>query len=152
MLLQQDFAGKTLVYSTTNGTVALNMAASADLVLAAALVNGAAVVDYACRHHAGRDIVLVCAGSGVEFNLEDFYGAGYLVSLLATSGIKFRFTDAARAAWLLHDRAGPAECLVDTRVGRLMQSLHLDGDVTYCAQKSIFTGVPVFRDGHIRRA
>ena len=85
-LLDTDFAGRRVVYSTTNGTVALNMAASAAVVLAGALVNGRAVADYACEHLAGRDVVLICAGSGTSFSLEDFYGAGYIASLLAASG------------------------------------------------------------------
>ena len=43
-LLAENLEGKTLVYSTTNGTVAVNKAREADHVYAAALLNGEAVV------------------------------------------------------------------------------------------------------------
>ncbi len=152
LLAQQDFTGKHIVYSSTNGTVALRLAQSAGLLLAAALVNGAAVADYAARHHAGRDIVLICAGSDEAFNLEDFYGAGYLVSLLAQALPAASCTDAARAAWLLHERATPRECLTEARAGRLMQACGREADVTLSAQKSIYAVVPICRAGRITRA
>jgi 2-phosphosulfolactate phosphatase len=151
LLMRQELSGKQLVYSTTNGTVALKMVASASLVLATALVNGKAVVEYACQNHAGRDIVLICAGSGPSFSLEDFYGAGYLVSLLVESGIDFHLTDAARAARLLHDRAGVGECLEDTYAGRMMAAHGLSADLAFCGQKSIFSAVPVFHNDRITR-
>ena len=152
VLARQDLAGKSLVYSSTNGTVALRQSADAGLLLAAALVNGAAVAAYAAEHHAGRDIVLVCAGSDEAFNLEDFYGAGYLVSLLAAGDAPFHLTDAARAAWLLHERATLQECLDDARAGRMMQASGRGPDVGFCGQKSIFDVVPVCRGGRIARA
>lgn len=151
-LLQEDLMGKRLVYSTTNGTVALHLAAHADLVLAMSLVNGKAVADYTCAHHLGRDVVLVCAGSGPSFSLEDFYGAGYLVSLLVGSGIAYQLSDAARAALLLHEGAPSAEGVENTFAGRMMAAHGLSEDLRFCQRKSIFTAVPLFKDGRITPA
>ena len=128
------------------------MVASASLVLATALVNASAVVQYVCAKHDGRDIVLVCAGAGSAFSLEDFYGAGYFVSLLAKSGIEFHLTDAARAAQLVHDRGGVIDCIQETYAGRMVAALGLSADLKLCGEKSIFSTVPVFRDRRITRA
>src|SRR4029079_5631941 len=44
-LMEEKIAGRKLIYSTTNGTVALRQSSGADHVYAAALLNGEAVVD-----------------------------------------------------------------------------------------------------------
>ena len=150
-LIQENLRGKTLVYSTTNGTAALQMAIGAAAVYTGALVNGQAVAEHVCKHHDGRDVVLVCAGVGTSFALEDFYGAGYLASLLEARA-SFRLTDVARAAKLLHDRAEVTECVFDTFTGRMLNGRGLGDDLTVCARKSTVEVVPVFRDGRIRPA
>ncbi len=150
-LLAADFTGKRVVYSTTNGTVALNMAATAGVVLAGALVNGRAVADYACEHLADRDVVLVCAGSGPSFSLEDFYGAGYIVSLLAASDRGFSLSDAAHAARLLSERASVDECIMNTYTGRMMTAQGRRADLEFCGRRDVFAAAPVFRDGRITR-
>ena len=97
-------AGKALIYSTTNGTVALAKSASASQVYAAALVNARAVVEHVQNQHPGDTVLLVCAGSMENFNLEDFYGAGHLVTALRGSAARaVELSDAALAAKKLHD-------------------------------------------------
>jgi 2-phosphosulfolactate phosphatase len=149
-LLEQDLAGKTLIYSTTNGTVAVGKAREADHVYAAALLNGEAMVAQIERAHAGDTVLLVCSGSADNFNLEDFYGAGYLVSLFARRPGAHEFTDAAVAARLLHDHCEALECLAASRVGRMMPSLGLEHEVRFASQKSRFSVVPRLEDGSLR--
>lgn len=150
-LLEQELAGKTLIYSTTNGTVALSKARGAAQVYAAALLNGAAVVEHVERSYRGETVLLVCAGSADAFSLEDFYGAGYLVSLFARGG-RHQLTDAALAAQLLHDRAEALPCLAAGRVGRMMHERGLDREVEFAARKDRFAVVPVLGEGRITAA
>jgi 2-phosphosulfolactate phosphatase len=150
-LLGEELAGKTLIYSTTNGTVALGKAREADHVYAAALLNGEATVAQIERAHAGDTVLIVCSGSADNFNLEDFYGAGYLVSLFARSPGAHEFTDAAIAARFLHDRSEAMECLTASRVGRMMLSRGLEHEVAFAAQKSPFPIVARLEDGSLRR-
>lgn len=151
-LLRADLAGKRLVYSSTNGTVALNLAAHASLVLAAAPVNAHAVADYVHAHHDGRDVVVICAGSGAAFSLEDFYGAGCLASHILARGAGFQLSDAANAARLLYGGASVSDCIEETYAGRLMIEQGRVEDVRFCGRQSIFRAVPVFADGRITRA
>lgn len=141
-LLAENLQGKTLVYSTTNGTVAVNKAREADHVYAAALLNGEAVVAHIAEQHADETVLIVCSGSADNFNLEDFYGAGYLVSLFARHGQNHEFTDAALAAMLLHEKNEAGECLRRARVGRMMLERRLDREVDFAAQKSLYDVVP----------
>lgn len=96
-LTRHGLAGKTLIYATTNGTVALRLAAPAWRVFATCLRNAEATARHVVETHEGRTVVIVCAGSSGRFNLEDFYTAGWLVRHLAARGM-FTLTDAARVA------------------------------------------------------
>jgi 2-phosphosulfolactate phosphatase len=149
-LLEEDLAGRTLVYSTTNGTVAVAKAREAKQVYAAALLNGEAMVAQIERAHGDDTVLLVCSGSADNFNLEDFYGAGYLVSLLARRADAHEFTDAAVAARLLHDHCDAMECLSASRVGRMMLSRALEHEVRFAAQKSRFPVVARLEGGSLR--
>jgi len=149
-LLEQELAGKTLIYSTTNGTVAVGKARAADHVYAAALLNGEAMVSQIERAHGDGTVLIVCSGSADNFNLEDFYGAGYLVSLFARRAGAHELTDAANAARLLHDHCEALECLSASRVGRMMLARGLGHEVQFAAQKSRFPVVPHLAGGSLR--
>ena len=55
--------GATLVYATTNGTVALKNAATADHVYVGSLLNGSALVAHVVQAHPAASVLLVCSGS-----------------------------------------------------------------------------------------
>ena len=133
-LLEQEIAGKALIYSTTNGTVALSKARDAAHVFAASLLNGEAVVDRIERAFPDTTVLLVCSGSADNFNLEDFYGAGYLVSLFERHGRARELSDTSLAAQTLHDGSDAFECLASSRVGRMMLARGLEREVRFAAR------------------
>jgi 2-phosphosulfolactate phosphatase len=151
-LLEQQLAGKAVIYSTTNGTVALNKSRDAAHVFAASLLNGEAVIDRIERTFPNETVLLVCSGSADNFNLEDFYGAGYLVSLFARYGRARELSDASLAAQMLHDGADAFECLASSRVGRMMLARGLEREVRFAARKSCFEVVPELSQGSVRAA
>lgn len=149
-LVASGIAGKTLIYCTTNGTVALGKAAPAAHVYAAALLNGPAVVNTVAAEHVDRTIVIVCSGSADNFNLEDFFGAGYLIDLFMTAiGPDIEFSDAALAARYLYRANKPVECLLASRVGRMMMERELEDEVRFAAQRGKFDVVPMLVDGKL---
>ena len=148
-LLDLSLTGRTLIYSTTNGTVAVKKAAGASRVYAAALGNGAAVVEHVIRRAEGETVLLVCAGSADAFNLEDFYGAGHLLSHFTRSGVGFELSDSALAAKILHDGSDALDCLSRSRLGRMMLGRGLRREVEYAAQKDHLAVVPELRDGRL---
>ncbi|MFA7278547.1 MAG: 2-phosphosulfolactate phosphatase [Sterolibacterium sp.] len=150
-LLQEEISGRSLIYSTTNGTVALNKSRDAAHVYAAALLNGEAVVQHIVRTHPDSTVLVVCSGSADNFNLEDFYGAGYIVSLFRKIGGTHEFSDAALAAEMLHAHADATDCLQRSRVGRLMLARNLEAEVHFATLKSVFDIVPQLApDGSLR--
>ena len=148
-LVGEDVGGKSVIYCTTNGTVAIAKSREASRVYAAALLNGEAMVEHVERTARGETVLIVCSGSADNFNLEDFYGAGYLVSLFARNP-KHEMSDAAIAARLLHDRSDAYECLSQARVGRMMLDRGLEPEVRFAACKSCFDVVVALENGALR--
>jgi 2-phosphosulfolactate phosphatase len=126
---------RVLVYCTTNGTVALRRASSAAAVYPGALLNGAALVRHVVREHPGVPVLIVCAGSAGRFNLEDFYGAGHLVSHFNTQRSDYELNDAATAALLLHRGCDARTALLRSRVGKMMCQRSLQEEVEYAARQ-----------------
>lgn len=143
--LQQKVKGKTLILSTTNGTVAVRRASAAKKVYIASLLNGKAVAQMIRESFKNETIVLVCSGSGGSFCLEDFYGAGYFLQcLLDNCDDHWELTDAARAA--LHFYEGKSdECetmLSESRVGQMLSRFGFCEEMRYVAQRGIVSIVP----------
>jgi 2-phosphosulfolactate phosphatase len=147
-LLEHGIEGKTLVYSTTNGTVAMMQPARAARVYCGALLNARALAEHILARHAKETILIVCSGSGNNFNFEDFYGAGYFVEC-------FRehvgdLSDAAKAALALYRHARAPDALLDCRVGRMMAARGLAHEVEFACRRDAFPVVPALEDGRLR--
>lgn len=150
-LLRENVANRTLLYCTTNGTVALNKAREADHVYAAALINGHATIERIVQAHPEDTVIVVCSGSADNFNLEDFYGAGHFVSLLSRLAPEhYDLTDAAHAACLLYEHNDAVEALSRARIGRLMRSRGLEPEIHFAARQDCFDVVPKLVDGVLR--
>jgi 2-phosphosulfolactate phosphatase len=149
-LLDHGVRGKKLVLATTNGTVAVKQSAGADHVYAASMLNAAAIVKHVLAQHPNHTIIIVCSGSMGNFNLEDFYGAGYFVELFtALLGESVDLSDAARAARSIFRAGKPFDTLIDCRVGRIMDGRGMRREVEYATRLSSLDVVPVLRDGAI---
>ena len=147
-LLEHGVVGKTLIYSTTNGTVAMMQPARAARVYCGALLNARALADHIVAQHPRETVLIVCSGSGNNFNFEDFYGAGYFVEcLLQHVG---DLSDAAKAALALYRHAKAPAALLDCRVGRMMVARGLAREVEFACRRDIFAVVPALQDGRLR--
>ncbi|MEO6023544.1 MAG: 2-phosphosulfolactate phosphatase [Burkholderiales bacterium] len=150
-LVQHGVAGKRLIYSTTNGTVALRQAAVAPHVYAACLLNGAATVDHILRAHPGESVLVVCSGSAGGMNLEDYYGAGHIVDRLSASfDAGQNFTDAAQTALRLYRTQDAFDSLISSRVGRIMERSGLTDEVRFAAQPGLLPQVAKLIDGSVK--
>jgi 2-phosphosulfolactate phosphatase len=152
-LLEHGVRGKTLVYSTTNGTVALSLASGASAIYCGALLNAAALCEHVVNRHPRDTVLLVCAGSANNFNLEDFYGAGVLVERFAALlGSGADLSDAAKAALGFSRQATLPDALLDCRVGRMMLGRGLRHEVEYACRVDTLDVVPVLEQARLRLA
>jgi len=150
-LLEHGVEGKTLIYSTTNGTVAMTQAAGAARVYCGALLNARALVEHIVAHHPRETVLVVCAGSGNNFNFEDFYGAGYFVERFAALlGHAADLSDAARAALGLYREARLPQAFFECRVGRMMLARGLRHEVEFACRRDAFDVVAALDAGRLR--
>ncbi|MBI5541776.1 MAG: 2-phosphosulfolactate phosphatase [Bacteroidia bacterium] len=76
--------GKTIAYSTTNGTQAINMAKDSKHVIIGAFINLSEVVRFLISDNS--DVVIFCSGWKKKFNIEDTLCAGAIATKLIESG------------------------------------------------------------------
>src|SRR5262249_28282916 len=144
-------AGRTVVFTTTNGTRALLALTGAQQVGVAAFVNAAAVVRWLTRAPGG--VIFVCAGESGRFCLEDATCAGLMVERLRAARPDAAVSDGARAAGLLYSRyrGDLGGMLADATWARLLTEKGRGADLPLCTALDIFDVVPVARDGRLIR-
>jgi 2-phosphosulfolactate phosphatase len=137
--------GRTVVFTTTNGTRALLALDGARRVGVGSFVNAAAVTRWVAEEPG--DLLLVCAGEKGRFCLEDAVCAGLLVSRLAPDGATL--TDAARAARTLWDRYAEdlRAMLADATWAQALVAQGRGADLPLCVALDVHDVVPVLRDG-----
>ncbi|AXI10228.1 2-phosphosulfolactate phosphatase [Oceanobacillus zhaokaii] len=149
--LKNQVKDKTVILSTTNGTVAIRKSATAKQVYIASLLNSVAVSKRIIEIYDGETIVVVCSGSSNQFCVEDFYGAGYFIEQLVKEyGVNnVDLTDSSMAAKLFYENTSEdgLSVLSDSRVGRMLNTYNLQDDLTYVSQKGILTIIPILLDG-----
>ncbi len=154
ILREADLAGREVVFTTTNGTVALANLGHARRVLVGCFNNASAC----CRHalelaRAHRAMIgLVCAGQNNAFALDDGVCAGFLVETLTRlSPEPCRLTDAATAMQRLYGSfASVLEAFEHTASGRNIHQLGEEPDLTLCAAVDTSRVVPVLQpDGSL---
>jgi 2-phosphosulfolactate phosphatase len=152
-LLQHGVKGKALIYSTTNGTVAMTLAGGAKRVYCGSLLNAGAIAAHVAARHSGDTVLILCSGSGGNFNLEDFYGAGCLVERLAGRlDASADLSDSARTALAFYRGTQAPQVLLECRVGRMMARRGLGHEVEFACRFDAFPVVPVLETGRLRCA
>ncbi len=102
--IKEEYRGKEIVFSTTNGTRAANMAGDAEQIVAGSFLNLTVLGQWLSLQD--KNVVIFCSAWKNLFNLEDSVFAGALTDLLLKTG---RFTtecDSAKASVDLWSIAG----------------------------------------------
>ncbi len=148
-------AGKTVIFTTTNGTKALHRAAAADRVLIGSFVNLQAVVDVLSDDP--RPIHLVCAGTKGKITSEDVLCAGAIIDrLLQETGRRDEdlVDDQAQLALAAYVHAtatehGLRQALRNSFGGRNCRRLGFDSQIDRAATCDVFNLVPEYIDQRI---
>ncbi|WP_078547491.1 2-phosphosulfolactate phosphatase [Litchfieldia alkalitelluris] len=148
--LKYAVKNKTVILSTTNGTVAVNRSRLAEKVYICSLLNGSAIATKVNQCHQEETIVIVCSGSSGEFCLEDFYEAGYFLDCLLNEGTstKWELTDSAIAAHLFYSQSSDKaeEILRSSFVGKLLVKYGYRDELEFVASRGILDIVPYLND------
>lgn len=141
--------GRTVIFTTTNGTRALLAAAGARQVAVGGFVNAAAVVRWLAQQPGPW--LLVCAGELGRFCLEDATCAGLLVARLRAARPEAAASDAARAAELLwgHYRDDLWRMLAEAVWAQALVGQGRESDLGLCAALDVYGVVPLAREGRL---
>jgi 2-phosphosulfolactate phosphatase len=144
--LKDKVSGKSLILSTTNGTVAIQKAKNAKKLYVASILNGKAVADKILSSQ-NETVLIICSGSSNQFSLEDFYGAGYLLDCLQTDnrGREWELTDASKTALYFYQSHAERsnELLKAFRVGQMLVKYGFEHELEFAASQDRLPIIPV---------
>jgi 2-phosphosulfolactate phosphatase len=142
--------GKILVYCTTNGTRALEMAKHSEQVVFGAFININALTQWLAEK--GKNVVILCSGWKNKFCLEDTLFAGALADRLLESGRFSTNCDSTHASIDLWNLAkGNVLAFIEQASHRhRLKKLGLDDVIPYSFSPDQTKVVPVFDGKEIR--
>ena len=135
-------AGKTIIFTTTNGTRALRWANQAAEILIGAFVNLSAVVDRLRAEM--RTVHLLCAGTDNRLSGEDLLFAGAIADRLSQEFLMNSETRIFAEFWRLHGSCDVErlQSMRDSAGGRNLVDLGFDRDIERASQIDLFHVVP----------
>lgn len=141
--------GKILVYCTTNGTRALEMAKKSEQIVIGAFINISALTQWLIDK--GKNVVILCSGWKKKFCLEDTLFAGALSLRLVESGKFSTNCDSTNAAIDLWKLAKPDILgYIEKAAHRhRLKKLKLDDVIPYSFTYDQTNVVPVFNGKEI---
>ncbi len=143
--------GKSIVFSSTNGSQVLANARYARTLVVCGFVNMALVVSF--LRERPRDFILACAGTNGAFSLEDSVCAGMIVDRLLKDGsLEVTLSDGALAAQILYRSHGRnvLKLLQSTQHGKYLQEIGFEDDLKLCASVDSIPVLPQL-DGNVIR-
>lgn len=148
---RERVAGREVVLTTTNGTRALENARGADRLLVLCMRNAGAAAGAIAA--AGRDAVIVCAGTDGKFSADDALCAGIFLDRLCAR-TDARLDDAGRfvrdfCRMGLAGRAGPRDLLRESLHVNRLRARGFEADLDYCLTVDATDVVPACREGRI---
>ncbi|MBP7496038.1 MAG: 2-phosphosulfolactate phosphatase [Bacteroidales bacterium] len=149
---ENNVKGKDIVYSTTNGTMAIEMAMKNGPVIILSFNNLSAVANFLFEKR--KNVLILCAGWKNKFNLEDSVCAGALVDKLCNkSGFAIN-CDAASASldlWKLA-KSDLSKYMEKALHRHRLKKMGLDDVLPLCFSIDTLDIVPVLKDGAIVKA
>jgi 2-phosphosulfolactate phosphatase len=139
--------GKTIAYSTTNGTGIIRLASTAQHIIIGSFLNISAVTGWILEHD--NDVILFCSGWKNRFNLEDSLCAGAIAERLMETSRYSTICDSTHAAldlWsLAKDDLGSYVEKVAQR--SRLRDKNLDDCIPFCLSMDFTEKIPVIKDG-----
>ena len=148
---------KSLIFSTTNGTLAIIKSKFAKSCLICSFVNITSIVDYV--NTIDEDFTIICSGKLNDFCLEDAVCAGMLLNKLS-AGRNINMKDSEIAAInLSNDLAMLLNVPSQDKIlkmfqlcehGRYLSSIGFEKDLEFCSKIDSFPSIPIFRNGVVK--
>jgi len=144
--------GKTLIFSSTNGTPALMKSKFARNCIVLGFANISRVVEY--LKALNEDFIILCAGKSGEFSLEDTVCAGMLIDMLSKFDYagEYKLSDSAMGAKRLYStyKDDLSKVMMESEQGRYLVEIGYPEDLDECVKVDVSKALPVLRSGVIK--
>ena len=145
--------GKTILFTTTNGTRALLGVQGARDIVVASYVNFTAVLTMMkVAASSNTDIAIICAGEEGGFTLEDAACAGRYVRAIPKRA-SVELNDAAAASVLIEKKYGDniAKVFKESEHGQALAEAGFGDDLVAAAEVDAYSVVPIYQDRQITK-
>ena len=144
---KEKVSGKTIVYSTTNGTGIINLALSAYMTVIGSFLNIGALTRWLIKQD--RDLLLLCSGWKNRFNIEDTVCAGAIADILMKSNCFTTICDSTLAAMDLWSLASSdLKGYIEKAAQRTrLRDKNLDDCIEFCLTSDFTDKIPVMENG-----
>ena len=147
--MKDEFKGKDVVLTTTNGTKSIAAAKDADTLVIGALVNLDVLTTWLIKQN--KNTLCLCSGWQDKFNLEDTICAGAISEALINTGKYTSIEDSSIAAKYLYLSAKDNYMgyLKSSSHRRRLRNLNLNEDIKYCLTPNKTKVIPILKDGKL---
>ena len=140
---KEKVEGKEIVFTTTNGTQAIEAAANADILTIGAFSNISALTEFCIQKQ--KDVMILCAGWNNRFNIEDTLFGGALADRLMAKG----YTSASDATQVALSMWQEAKSDLRGYINRTehikrLEANNLQDSVEYCLTVDTANLVPLY--------
>ncbi len=139
--------GKSIIYCTTNGSIAMAKSRYARTLAVASFINLTATTDFIRNEN--KDFLFICAGRANtvgNFSLEDAVCAGMMIqNLLKAESLEIELSDSAKAAHVLFKSFGRSilKMLKTSEHGKYLIEIGFAEDLKICAQVDSVPVLPI---------
>jgi 2-phosphosulfolactate phosphatase len=149
---KEKVSGKTIVYSTTNGTRIIDMSSVSYQTVIGAFLNITSLTGWLEKQ--GHDVILFCAGWKDKFNLEDAICAGAIAERLIASSLFSTICDSTHASLDLWAKAknNPMEYIEKAAQRSRLRDKGLDDCIEFCLSHDFTDIIPVIINGELKGA
>lgn len=147
--MREDFKGKEVVLTTTNGTKSLDVAKDAETVVVGSFLNLDALSNWLSKQN--KNVLCLCSGWQDKFNLEDTICAGAISDFLINTGNFTSEEDSSIAAKYLYLSAKDNYMgyLKSSSHRRRLKNLNLNEDIKYCLTPNQTNVIPILKNGKL---
>jgi 2-phosphosulfolactate phosphatase len=152
---RETVEGKTVLFSTSNGTAAIAalQGSPRDVVIASYVNFSAVLAMLRTAIRGGADIAILCAGSDKQFSLEDAACAGRYVHQAMRRRSDISLNDAALAGMLIDRRYSDnlMRLFSASAHGRALSEAGYGEDLAACAAVDSYPVIPIYQDRQITK-
>ncbi len=147
--MKEEFKGKEVVLTTTNGTKSLDVAKDAETVVVGSFLNLDHLSEWLSKQN--KNVLCLCSGWQDKFNLEDTICAGAICDYLINTGNFTSEEDSSIAAKYLYLSAKDNYFgyLKSSSHRRRLKNLNLNEDIKYCLTPNQTNVIPILKDGKL---